>query len=90
MTGSVVDAGGERAVELDDVGRQAHHVREPGVAGAGVVDGDPGAAPAQGGDRGVDGGIAGGELVLGDLDHDAVEPLGQHGLDLGASSARTG
>ena len=39
------------AVELDDVGLHPHQLLEPGVAGAGVVDRDLGAALAQVGDR---------------------------------------
>ena len=72
-----VDAGGQRAVELDDVRLQAHDVGQAGVAGAGVVDGEARAAPAQVGERVGDRGVVGDELVLGDLDHEAVEAVGQ-------------
>ena len=54
-----VDAGGQGAVELDDVRLQAHHVGEAGVAGARVVDRQPRAAPAQVRERLVDRRVAG-------------------------------
>src|SRR4051794_27003539 len=45
--GILVDVAGERDVELDDVRSQAEQVPEAGIAGAGVVEGQPGSALAQ-------------------------------------------
>jgi hypothetical protein len=77
-----VDAGRQRAVELDDVRLQPQEVDQAGVAGPGVVDGESGTAGAQGGERVVDGGIAGDELVLGDLHHQVVQAAGEGEPDL--------
>ena len=88
--GSSCDAGDERAVELDQVGREPHDVLEPGVAGAGVVDRDAPAARPHVGERGVEARVVGQQLVLGDLDHESVEALGQHRLDGRRTRAPTG
>ena len=68
-----MDALDQVAIELDDVGAHPHHLLQPGVAGAGVVDRDPGAAVPKLRDRSREGLVVRHELVLGDLDHEAGE-----------------
>ena len=68
-----MDAGDQRAVDLDDVRPQADELLEAGVAGAGVVERDPGAAGAQGGELELERDVLVERLVLGQLDHDVVE-----------------
>jgi len=71
----------ERAVDLDDLGSHQRHVPQPGITGAGVVERDSRAARAQGRQLIVEAHDVGDQLLLGDLDHDAVEIGGQHVLD---------
>ena len=67
----------QRPVELDQVGAQAHELLESGVAGAHVVDRDPGAHGTQPRQGGLETSPLGHQLVLGDLDHDVGEVVGQ-------------
>ena len=67
----------ERAVDLEDVGRDADQLLEPGVAGARVVERHARAACAQLGQARLER-LAGREqLVLGELDHHVREVVGQ-------------
>jgi len=79
-----VDVLDERAVELDHVGLHPHHLLQTRVAGAGagVVDGDAGAALAQGAQHRLQPVVLKDLLLLGDLDHGAAQVVGQHGVDL--------
>ena len=61
----------QRPVHLDEVRAQLQHVAQRGVAGAGVIHGDAQAAPAQGPQLGLQGGVAVDLVVLGDL-HDEL------------------
>ena len=72
-----IDLVDEIAVDLDDVRAHPHELLEPGVAGAGVVDGDHRSALAQVGDRGGERLVVGDELVLGDLDDQSLEVAGR-------------
>ena len=72
-----MDALDQVAIELDDVGLHPHHLLQPRVAGAGVVDGDPGAAVPQLRDGPGQGLVVRHELVLGDLDHEPGEVGGE-------------
>ena len=63
----------QRAVELEDVGRDADQLLQARVAGAGVVERHPGAAAAQGGELGLQLARGAEQLVLGQLDHDPAQ-----------------
>ena len=63
-----MDRAGQLQVELDDVRAHPHDLLEAGVAGAGVVDGDPRAALAKGGEGVGEQAVADVDLVLGQLD----------------------
>lgn len=82
LGGVEVEALDERAVELDDLRAYAHHLLQPGIAATGVVDRDPRAAGAQARESRTQLLVLGDALVLGDLDDQAVQPLGEHGLYL--------
>jgi len=77
-----VDAVHERAVELEDVGRDPDHLLQAGVAVAGVVERDPRPALAQQLELEVQRRLGEEQLVLGELDHDAGEVVGQRRADL--------
>ena len=76
-----VDGAGQLQVELDDVGADPHDLLEPGVAGAGVVDRDPGAALAELRQRVREQAVADVDLVLGELDDHVGEVVGEDALD---------
>ena len=67
-----VDAAGEVAVELDDLGRQLEDVGERGEAGAGVVDRQARAGAAQAAERGAQALVVLDGEVLGQLDDEAL------------------
>ncbi len=67
----------ERAVDLEDVRRDADHLLEPGVAGAGVVERDARAALAQLGQARLERLLGREQLVLGELDDHVGEVGGQ-------------
>ena len=69
----------QRAVELEDVGGDADDLLQARVARAGVVERDPRAAGAQRGELGLELALGPEQLVLGQLDHDPGEVVGQHG-----------
>ena len=79
----LVDAGDERAVDLDDVRAHADELLEAGVARAGVVERDPRAAGPQRGQRELERAVLVEGLVLGQLDHDPVEVARERVVDLG-------
>ena len=68
-----VGAVDERAVELEDVGRDADQLLQAGVAGARVVERDARAAGAQRGQPSSSALLGAEQLVLGQLDHDTRE-----------------
>ena len=67
----------QRAVELEDVGRDADDLLQAGVARAGVVERDARAAGAQRGQLGLELALGAEQLVLGELDDDADEVVRQ-------------
>ena len=80
----------QRAVELDDVGAHAHHLAQAGVALAGVVDGDAGAAGAQRVEQALEPLDVEHALLLGDLEHEAAHVGGELRDDLLPTRAPTG
>ena len=78
----VVDAVHERAVELQDVGRDADDLLQARVAVARVVERDPRAAGAQRVELAVERRLGREQLVLRELDDDPREVLRQHGAHL--------
>ena len=71
----------QRAVELEDVGRDPDHLLQARVARSGVVEGDQRTTPAQLGERGLQLALGAEHLVLGEFDHDPRQVLRERALD---------
>ena len=79
----------QRAVDLEDVGRDADQLLQAGVAGAGVVERDAGAARAQLGEARLERLLGREQLVLGELD-DHVGEVGGQDVGHGRREQRAG
>ena len=77
FVGSASTLSNQAAVELDDVGPHPHELGKTGVARAGVVDGDASPAGTHVLQRQLELGALRDQCILGDLEREAREIVGQ-------------